>query len=268
MLENCLKRGRDTGFTEMQLVPMDDWGTQVKSSRISLDHGNKKEEACKTPPPPTRLGIPQYKKIPQRWGEGKTSHTSRTDNPPKTPQNQHTPPSITQVSFVTDGRLENLGNNYATAGYYYMEIKQKKIISALARSPRNHPVILSELSQAVYGVIITHIKVFNLHLVTTGVNARFAECFVTPVVLADPLAILTHLFLTPLPGEKCAPKPVNLLLLKHGRETRETQECKSISMLILFDTSIQSLHFILLPCFSYIFCLFSLWIRVNQNLAD
>lgn len=81
----------------------------------------------------------------------------------------------------------------------------KKIISALARSLRNYPVILPELSQAVYGVIITHIKVFNLYLVTTGVNARFTEWFDRPVVLADPLAILLHLFLTlPAWGKMCS----------------------------------------------------------------
>lgn len=63
MPENCLKRGKDT---EMQFVPMDDWGTQVtvKSSRTSLDHHNKKEEVCKTPHLPPNQEYLSRKKPP------------------------------------------------------------------------------------------------------------------------------------------------------------------------------------------------------------
>lgn len=91
-----------------------------------------------------------------------------------------------------------------------MEINKKSFISALATSLRKYSVILSELSEAVHGVIMTHIKVFNLHLVLTGVNARCAERFVRPAAIADPLAILWHIFLTSPALEKRAHKPVKL----------------------------------------------------------
>lgn len=42
-------------------------------------------------------------------------------------------------------------------------------------SLRNYPVILPELSQAVYGVIITHLKVFNLYLVTTDLQSGLID---------------------------------------------------------------------------------------------
>lgn len=95
MPENCLKRGRDTGFTEMQLVPMDDWGTQVtvKSSRISLDRSTEKEEACKTPHlPPNQEYISRKNLTSASKKKKKKGKTSQTN---KTPQNPSTLPSIT-----------------------------------------------------------------------------------------------------------------------------------------------------------------------------
>lgn len=91
MPENCLKRGRDTGFTEMQLVPMDDWGTQVtvKSSRISLDRSTEKEEACKTPHlPPNQEYISRKTLTSASKKKKKRQNKPNKQNPPKP---QYTP---------------------------------------------------------------------------------------------------------------------------------------------------------------------------------
>lgn len=76
------------------------------------------------PPSPTKSGILKKKKTPKGGRRAKQA-TQGKQTTLQTPQDSaHSPPLH---SFVTDGRLENLGNNYAIAGYYYMEINKKKL---------------------------------------------------------------------------------------------------------------------------------------------